>query len=487
MRALSAAATLALVFAERPTQKHDEVNTEQSSEGDHLGICCLRAKGYTDENGGHKKELFVDWVSTTNPNFKPSRDCLLTSTIPNKHVYFQDQTVAMGERKVWPTVQPGHLADETCVQMMERYPLYHDEIIKQANADSQVDIKFRENANKKLDAAHNAKMYEIHENYKTKIAKEASDAGKASTDLIQAFMNDLTADANKLKNDITLSLTDLQHKDNSLAHRDRPDVDIQHANEIQAASESTARAVFQMIADHNRSLIDYVQRTASEVQNKMSEFKTTNSFLNDERLQEEVKQNNFTAMEKARLEKQAEDELEVIPKLKAAKAAKAPALSFPEETTTCTSNECCCTIMFNPGQALDVKVGTNFLNWDQCQFAGPAPLWLFRSQCSGYMTECQKCAERQECNNNKVRGCKFTAKQSVDLRPKEIEPVQPVLDEKPPPHQDSAPITPHEQLSPQKESAPVAEPVATPAAVASADLAVETVQSSPEKDSAPVA
>jgi len=421
MKVLSAAATLALVFAERPLQ----VNKEQSSRGDVLGICCLKAKDYTDGNNGRKKELSVEWVSSSKASFNPSKECLLTSTIPVKDAYFQDQSVDFGMKQVWPTLQTGHLADETCAQMMERYQPYHDEIIKQANADKAVDDKFREGQLKDLNTKYNAQMAEIHKTYRTKLVEEAGQVKKTADDEIKKFINDETTEASKLKNDIVQGLQDLEKKDNDflpLFHTKRPADDMRLANEIQAASEALALAVFNMVAIHNQSLISYVEGTATQVKNRMAIFNTTSTQLNGDRTRDEQAQNDFKAKEEASLADQARDEETRIRGLEDTKGAKAPT-AFPAEEAVCTTKECCCTIMFNPGQAMDVKVPTNFLNWDQCQFAGEAPVGWFSSHCPSYMTDCQKCKERPQCQSSKVQGCTNHAKQSVDLKPKEMQPV----------------------------------------------------------------
>jgi len=146
--------------------------------------------------------------------------------------------------------------------------------------------------------------------------------------------------------------------------------------------------------------------------------------------------------------------------------------------------------MFKKGEAVDVKVPTNFLNWDQCQFAGEEKLdWknAWRSRCKSYMTKCPECAARQKCQE--VRSCESQATESLDLKPKEIESVQPVLDVQKEPastvsvaEADADRIADSDQetvqSSPQQESAaPIADPVATPTADTVADPDQEDVQS----------
>lgn len=395
---LSAAAALALVFADRADEDNndDSFKVQASSTASaSIDLCCLQAKDVHDAEGRKKKELLVFWASAgVQPKFNPA-NCLVTSTIES----VSDQAQSAAGKQVWPLVKPVEETtpipgEEKCVRMMERYQGYHDEIIKQAEAEKVVNDAFRANEEQKFTNQYNAQMKEIHDAYKTNVMKAATESQTKSKELIQAFVAKVKEDGNQFKNDMRADLDVSSAVDGLEAQR-------------QSTSESISKVVSQMAIDHNTALTQEVEQKMKDVKTMTEAFKAQLTKHNAERTEAEGKWNEEFKKRQAALMAQEKEESDVINTLQVERE-KTLQVESPE---ICKQHECCCTIKFDErdGQAVDAKVPKNFLSWDLCQFAGKAPTKLWMSQCSSYMTDCETCKQREQCSTGLVQGCAQTA------------------------------------------------------------------------------
>lgn len=428
---------IAVALAERPelTTHRDEAeihehsqpqaqNMETSARSDVLAFCCLKAE---KDSTGKKQTLSIDFMVPGTSHPDPYK-CELTSTIRiDACSYVGQEGVAFGQMQVWPLPNGSiqvHDCEQKCKEDMERYPKYHERLISQAKSDKEVEDALRATAQLGFERDYSGEMYKIHEKYKDDLISAAKEATTATKTSIDKLATGESSDAKELKTEFETKLKEFQTETRKIRPtKDKPDEDIEISSSVNSVAVSTESDLQASVAAHNKSLLDLLSTMKDEVNGYTSEFKKTFDTLNKERIDAEQQAQQTLAQEKKKLEEQAQAEQVIIDQLAQEQQQKAPqeppvlqGTTVPEE---CSHQECCCTIKLEEKEGTNVKVATNFLNWDVCQFpevlqwkagwAGGFSSWTAKmgmTKCSsGFLTDCADCAKRSTCTSKGVGDC----------------------------------------------------------------------------------
>jgi len=423
LKAVSGA--IAVALAERPelNPKRSEVdihehsqpqaqNVETLARSGGLAFCCLKAEM---DSSRKKQKLSIDFMvpETTHPD--PYK-CDLTSTIRIDACTYQGQEgVEFGLMQVWPrpdgNVQ-AHDCEQKCKADMERYPKYHERLISQAESDKAVEDANRTTARVGYEKAYAEEMYQIHKTYKEALLAAARQATTATKTSIDTLSSSEKSDATELNTDFKSKMQELEKETNQIKPtKENPDEDITKSNTVNELAITTEAELEASVAAHNKSLLDLLSTMKTEVNSVTSEFKETFDKLNGERKKDETQSKETLDQRNLTLNNAAQAEQSMIDQLKQEREQKAPqepvlaGTDGDSKEEKCSSEECCCTIKLAENEAKNVKVATNFLNWDICQFSGELKwktglfgLANMGTQCkNGFFEDCGHCNERPAC------------------------------------------------------------------------------------------